>query len=1301
MQRKRVAALFLAAVMTLSTSVPALAADSTDADKAGKVEKVEDTWYYHSQNDSKYTFEKVSHPDKGAGEVDGLLDEEDSRSQSYSWSAIECGDYIYIGTCYNSTYGIYWRNVYNMMLNAGKTQAEAMQIARDFVQFAFNDQFDETLRPRGIIVKLNKTTGEFSAVYDSKQSSDPAIAATSCSGYRMAFEFKGKLYFVSLASPTMFLLEIDPQEDGTEKCEVAFQRSLSAEGRAKHIASGVHGLIVYDDEILMCLADEDSTKSTFKEEHPEGGLIVASSDARNWRIIADEGDLGPSGYHEYDGLMGGGIWDIIEYNGAVYVTVVTDLTDPVTGVVNKQGFALYRGIKQGDGSFEWKQLSGKDKDGNIVNGLPNGFGCNYAMACNMWVYNGYLYMGTYNDPMLDLSEVPAHANFEPLYWDLYYSINLYRMDKDGKIELIAGRPNEIFPEVKGNLGPGLGDNSNQYVWRMVNHDDKLWLATYDTSTLTSVFTQLTDSQLVDMTPEEYQNRLTQLKKLATSLGILEERYEKVFDAVFGSEGMRKLFDSIQRLIDAGTGKKDPVPPYLEMVSQYNAFKDKVTNANVPKLLKPLYNEMLKALDKTIFQPMDKLIEEMDGPVFYFGTNYYIKNSTKGFDLLVTEDGVNFEVITNDGFCDPSNHGVRTLTSADDGNTLYVGTANPYYGAQVWKIVTGTPDPDPKPEELPEAPTKDEVAELLGETPVAVECDNEAAEPEHSAEYTLDGDTFEVGTPVKADDGAITVSVTVTADTYVAQFKTTFDSVDPEVSHRLTASATQSFDLTWDAENETWTAAADTKVTFAVTETPADPETKFTVTFDAGEHGTFAADAQTQVEVAEGNAIGSVPTVNANDGYAFIGWQNGDTVSSASEIAELIPEANMTFTAQYREIGSSAEETITVEFSAGADGKFAADQTTNYEIAKGSKLTAVPKVTPNSKYSFAGWKVQNDTKTYTEAQILDMTFDVNTVITAAYNYTGGGSSGGGSATYYTVKFEQGEHGTLLGTTSFSVRSGRTPTTIPAVDVEDGYAFTGWRSGSKTYTNDEVKALKITKSMTFTAQYKTESSDPGAPDKDWSNSLEKGDHFAYISGYPDGTVQPTGQITREEVASIFYRLLKDEVRQENQTTSNTFSDVAADRWSNQAISTLASMGILNGYPDGSFRPAEPITRAEFAVVASKFDKLESGDTSFSDVTNHWAAKYIDSAAKKGWIMGYEDNTFRPDAKILRAEAVTMINRVLERKVDQKGLSDDAKQWSDNPSTAWYYCDILEAANSHTFKKENGVEIWISLKADKLWN
>lgn len=369
-------------------------------------------------------------------------------------------------------------------------------------------------------------------------------------------------------------------------------------------------------------------------------------------------------------------------------------------------------------------------------------------------------------------------------------------------------------------------------------------------------------------------------------------------------------------------------------------------------------------------------------------------------------------------------------------------------------------------------------------------------------------------------------------------------------------------------------------------------------------------------------------------------------------------------------------------------------------ARGGQLAEVPGVTPNSKYSFAGWKVQNDTRTYTAAQILAMKFDVNTVITAAYNYTGGGSGGGG-ATYYTVKFEKGEHGSLLGNTSFSIRSGNRLMTVPAVDVDDGYEFAGWRSGSTTYTNEEVKNLKITKATTFTAQYKTSTGNTGTSDKNWSNALEKDEHFAYISGYPDGTIKPVGNITREEVASIFYRLLKDSVRTENGTESNSFSDVPSDRRSNKAVSTLASMGILSGYPDGIFRPMAPITRAEFAVVASKFDELESADAQFGDVDGHWALSYIGFAAKKGWIAGYDDNTFHPNAAILRAEAVVMTNRVLGRKVDKSGLLDSAKQWSDNLSSAWYCFDILEASNSHSFDKLEGIEKWISLTADKIWN
>lgn len=684
---KKILAAFLSVLMLFNVCGYAQAEET---EKAGKAEKVDDTWYYHSQNEGEYVFEKVSHPDRGADEVDGFLDEADSRSQSYAWSAIECGDYIYVGTCYNSTYGIYWRNVNAMMQKLGKTPAEAAQIARDFVQFVFNDKFDETLRPRGIIVRFHKETGAFEPVYDSKNDSDAVMQATNCSGYRMAFEFHDKLYFVSLAQPTMFLLEVDPSDPENPKCEVVFKRSLSATGQQAQIAAGVHGLIVYDDEILMCLADEatDGSKYLDGQPHPEGGVIVASRDGKNWRVIADENDLGPSGYHTYDGLMGGGIWDIIEFNGHLYVTVVTDLTDLATGIVNKQGFAMYRGTKGGDGEFTWEMVVGDTaKEG--VN-YPYGLGTKYMMACNLWVYDNHLYMGSYNDPMLDLTEVAARANFEPLYYDLHYSISLYRMDQDEKIELIGGTPNEVFPEKVGNMGPGLGGNGNQYVWRMLNHNDQLWIATYDTSTLTSAFTQLTDSQLVGMSKEEYMQRLKQIEKMLNSFAALEGKYDDIFDKVFGSDMIRNLFDSIQRFVDTNVGNENPVPAFEKFMESYHAFKDRFVFAQKQRGfvddIKNFY-EVMKELNGQFIQGMDRIVEEVKGPVFYFGTNYYMKQSVPGFDLLVTKDGVNFEVVTNDGFGDPSNHGVRTLTSADDGKNLFVGTANPFYGGQMWKLVT--------------------------------------------------------------------------------------------------------------------------------------------------------------------------------------------------------------------------------------------------------------------------------------------------------------------------------------------------------------------------------------------------------------------------------------------------------------------------------------------------------------------------------------------------------------------------------------------------------------------------------------
>ncbi len=202
----------------------------------------------------------------------------------------------------------------------------------------------------------------------------------------------------------------------------------------------------------------------------------------------------------------------------------------------------------------------------------------------------------------------------------------------------------------------------------------------------------------------------------------------------------------------------------------------------------------------------------------------------------------------------------------------------------------------------------------------------------------------------------------------------------------------------------------------------------------------------------------------------------------------------------------------------------------------------------------------------------------------------------------------------------------------------------------------------------------------------------DHFAYIIGddpAADGSVavRPMDNITRAEVATIFYRLLEHESREIFRTEENHFSDVNESDWYNNAISTVVAAGIFEGYDDGTFAPNKAITRAEFAIIASRFSSLEyDGGPLFTDVVGHWAEDSINRAAVTGWINGYEDRSFRPDNKITRAEAITLINRVLYRIVHEDGHLDDGHiDFTDNDTSAWYYSAILEASNSHDYDRE----------------
>lgn len=268
----------------------------------------------------------------------------------------------------------------------------------------------------------------------------------------------------------------------------------------------------------------------------------------------------------------------------------------------------------------------------------------------------------------------------------------------------------------------------------------------------------------------------------------------------------------------------------------------------------------------------------------------------------------------------------------------------------------------------------------------------------------------------------------------------------------------------------------------------------------------------------------------------------------------------------------------------------------------------------------------------------------------------------------------------------------------------------KDGNKVTEDIYIGGEAIDNVMTFVNTVDTGKDDyypiiiPTIINKD-TGMLNKTDHFAYVIGYPDGTVHPNGQITRAEVATIFFRLLRDEVRDGAFTTSNTYSDVAYGKWYNNPISTMSALGIITGYPDGTFKPNKPITRAEFAAIAARFDETQSGKSAtFSDVIGHWAAKEIGIAYYNDWIKGYPDGTFKPDQNITRAEAMTLINRVLERKPESPAdLLTNMNKWTDNLDTSkWYYLDVQEATNSHGYtRKTFNYELWRQMLPDPDWS
>ena len=282
------------------------------------------------------------------------------------------------------------------------------------------------------------------------------------------------------------------------------------------------------------------------------------------------------------------------------------------------------------------------------------------------------------------------------------------------------------------------------------------------------------------------------------------------------------------------------------------------------------------------------------------------------------------------------------------------------------------------------------------------------------------------------------------------------------------------------------------------------------------------------------------------------------------------------------------------------------------------------------------------------------------------------------------------------------------------VNGTFSFNGWKTKDGTVlTGEQQLTADLTLHGVWSFTKKSSGGGGGGSHKptvtipdDVPTGLNGDDHFAYIVGYPNGNVEPNGNITRAEVATIFFRLLTEEVRTANSTQSNSLSDVTRGQWFNHAVSTLSSMGIVKGHNDGTFAPNAPITRAEFAAIAARFDDKNTDTSSkFTDIASHWAKNEIGIAANKGWINGYPDDTFRPNQYITRAEAMTLVNRVLNRLPENSSdLLDSMIKWPDNSdASAWYYLAVQEATNSHAYSdksKDDKYEKWTTIRETRDW-
>lgn len=527
----------------------------------------------------------------------------------------------------------------------------------------------------------------------------------------------------------------------------------------------------------------------------------------------------------------------------------------------------------------------------------------------------------------------------------------------------------------------------------------------------------------------------------------------------------------------------------------------------------------------------------------------------------------------------------------------------------------------------------------------------------------------------------------TVSTYTVPYGSTLQNAGKSLPTPVPGEATYYFFKDWDLDNLFYTdpdvldMPVRSNLTFVAQWWPI-------VTFDAN-GGAWSSgetiETMHYVKIQTDTEKVAAESTPVRNGYTFLGWYTAadggvranfeDTVNRPTTLyAHWAKNAAVTFRIVNGTWsgGAAEDKTVTVVLYPQADGTASGTLDASY----------VPQImlpAPGYENIAGGWEQTPNTDPN------GITGDVTYVY--RFGSTGGGSSSGHS-TRYTLHYESN------GGTAYKDErcSSGTKVTLDKTPTRESYTFTGWYA-DKALTQ-KITSVTMNSDKTVYAGWEA----TGVPDK-----LNGDDHFAYVIGYPDGKVHPEGNISRAETATIFFRLLKADIRDGNLTADNDFSDVSDGQWHNKAVSTMAKLGIVKGRRADRFDPDASITRAEFAAICARFStRPVENSGSFSDISGHWAENEIERAAAFGWISGYPDGTFRPDARITRAEAMTMINRVLCRMPQSESdLLDSMVTWPDNKPSDWHYLAVQEATNSHDFNRQGEVgESWTKLTSVPDW-